>query len=178
MSGCDDCRLPAKPHTNDGGRGETLCKPCAELIGGDPSVRVFPLGSSDLELVLAWRANPRVYSHFRQQNGPIEWEEHIAWFESRDSDRYDFVINYGGRRVGVVNIDAKNEVGIFLGDFSAQGHGVATATLSWLCERFEERSPLYASIQEENEPSKRLFGTCGFQQCGRDGEWIQYVYGP
>lgn len=108
----------------------------------------------------------------------MEWEEHVSWFESRDEDRYDFVISFDGRRVGVVNVDTADEVGIYLGDFSAHGQGVATATLEWLCHRFADRAPLFAEVHDENESSKRLFERCGFHQYECDGAWIQYVYDP
>jgi RimJ/RimL family protein N-acetyltransferase len=137
-----------------------------------------PLTERDLELVLAWRSHPDIYAHFRQQDSPLAWDEHRSWFESRDPDRHDFVISFSGRRVGVVNIDATDEVGILLGDFSAHGNGVATATLEWVCDRFADRTPLFAEIYDENESSKRLFERCGFQQQHSDGEWNHYSYDP
>jgi RimJ/RimL family protein N-acetyltransferase len=143
-----------------------------------PSIRVTPITEEDLELVLAWRANPKIYHHFRKQDSPLEWENHITWYESRETDRHDFIINYEGRRVGVVSLTADENISIYLGDFAAHGQGVATAALRWVCERFEHRSPLIAEIHKENIPSKRLFEGCGFQQCERDGEWIKYSYEP
>lgn len=177
MSVCDDCGLPISVRSNEG-EMEERCNPCTRLVEDHPSVRVSPLDPGDLELVLAWRSNPEVYAHFRQQDGPLDWDEHVSWYESRDSDRYDFVINFDGRRVGVVNVDPTDEVGIFLGDFSARGNGVATTALGWLCDRFESRVPLFADIHEENEPSRELFERCGFQQQGCDGTWLRYVYDP
>jgi RimJ/RimL family protein N-acetyltransferase len=126
--------------------------------------------------VLAWRSNPDIYRHFRRQDSPLDWENHLSWYESRDADHHDFIIHYEDRRVGVVSITTSDEISIYLGDFSAHDQGVATAALNWLCERFEYRSPLTAEIHEENDPSKRLFEGCGFQPLRRDGEWIQYSY--
>lgn len=151
------------------------CEPCTTLAN-DHSIRVSPLERDDLELLLAWRSHPTVYQYSRQQDGPLDWNEHIAWFKSRDPDRHDFVVHYEGRRVGVVSLDGDDEVSIYLGDFSAHGHGVATRTLKWLTERFENREPLTAEINDENDASKRLFSGCGFEKAGRDGEWLQYVY--
>jgi RimJ/RimL family protein N-acetyltransferase len=76
----------------------------------------------------------------------------------------------------VVNIDKDDAVGIYLGDFSAHGQGVATASLSWLCDRFEERAPLNAEIHTNNETSQKLFERCGFRKKERDDNWLQYVY--
>jgi RimJ/RimL family protein N-acetyltransferase len=176
MSNCDSCGLERSPERHD--EKETRCLPCKKLSTGTPSVDLSPLSEQDLELVLAWRSHPEIYAHFRQQNDPLDWDEHRSWFESRDPDRYDFVISFDGRRVGVVNIDVTDEVGIFLGDFSAQGHGVATATLQWVCKRFSSRTPLFAEIHETNDASKQLFERCGFQQQHNDGKWLQYSYDP
>ncbi|WP_436344045.1 GNAT family N-acetyltransferase [Natronorubrum sp. FCH18a] len=179
MTTCDDCRLPTEAkQAHDGDETRTLCKPCATLVDSDRSIYVSPLEHDDLELILAWRSNPKVYRHFRLQDGPLDWDEHVAWFESRGPDRHDFVIHYDGRRVGVVSIDGENEVGIYLGDFSAHSHGVATMALNWLCNRFNERTPLTAEIHEQNGASKQLFTRCGFQQESIDNEWLQYVYDP
>jgi len=139
---------------------------------------ILPLNRDDLELVLAWRSNPEIYRYFRQQDGPLDWEEHVNWFESRSPERYDFVIHYDGRRVGVVSLDASNRVGIYIGDFSAHNQGVATNTLDWLCDRFKDRTPLIAEIHKSNASSKQLFIRCGFQQQGCEGQWLRYVYDP
>jgi RimJ/RimL family protein N-acetyltransferase len=145
-------------------------------LSGDVTIRVSPLDDDDLELVLAWRSNPDIYRYFRDQDSPLVWSEHVRWYESRPTDRHDFVVHYDGRRVGVVTIDTNDAVGIYLGDFSARGHGVATAALGWLCDRFHDREPLLAEIHRENESSLRLFERCGFRQRGRDEEWFKYAY--
>ena len=172
MPRCEHCKLPIE---TDG--QQTQCDPCLTLAAQDPPIRLRPLSRSDLELVLAWRSHPDIYQHFRIQDGPIEWDEHVAWFNSQPTGRYDFIIHYDGRRVGVVSLNTNNEVGIYIGDFSARGHGVATGTLNWLCERFASRT-LYAEIHEQNSASQRVFGRCGFRQRRTDGEWLYYQYQP
>jgi len=127
---------------------------------------------------MAWRSTPAVYEYARQQDGPLKWAEHVAWYESRASARHDFVIHYRGRRVGVVSVDSEGEVSIYLGDQSVRGNGVATAALSWLCDRVQDRTPLHAEVHMDNEASRRLFEGCGFEYDGTDGEWRQYVYEP
>lgn len=175
MATCADCGLQAKGD-KESGCERTLCSHCTQLSQRNSTVRITPMSEEDLELVCAWRSNPNIYRHFRQQQGPLEWDSHVEWFHSRSDDRHDFIIQYDGRRVGVVSIDASNEVGVLLGDFSARGQGVATTALNWLCGRFSERAPLRAEIQEENHASKRLFERCGFEKASQEGNWIQYVY--
>ncbi len=153
-----------------------LCEPCKKLAERTNPIRITPIEMEDLELVFAWRSNPKIYRHFRRQDSPLEWDSHLSWYKSRDEDRHDFVIHYEDRRVGVVSITENEEVSIYLGDFSSHGHGVATGALRWLCERFNHRTPLIAEIHQNNRASKQLFEACGFQQCGRDGEWKEYSY--
>lgn len=179
MARCEDCGLPgAQSATGEADRDRTLCRPCLGLVEREPSIHVAPLSRADLELVLAWRSNPEIYGHFRDQDGPLDWEEHVEWFESRGEDRHDFVVHYGGRRVGVVGIGEDEEVVVYLGDVSARGRGVATAAVTWLCERFAGRGPLTAEVHAENDPSRRLFQRCGFREAGADPPWVRYVYSP
>jgi RimJ/RimL family protein N-acetyltransferase len=175
MTICADCRLPIKTKNV---QSNGLCGPCTRRAKGEPSVRVTPLERDDLELLLAWRSNPEIYRYFRKQDEPLHWDKHVSWFESRVAERYDFVIHYEGRRVGVINIDQDDIVGIYLGDFSVHGQGIATKTLNWLCDRFEGRTPLFAEIHGNNDTSKRLFRRCGFQQADQDGKWLKYIYDP
>jgi RimJ/RimL family protein N-acetyltransferase len=137
---------------------------------------VRPLERKDLELVLAWRSHPAIYEYAREQDGPLEWADHLAWFEDRSPDRFDFVIHVDCRRVGVVSLGVDDEVSIYLGDASARGSGVATASLEWLCSRFDDRTPLHAEIHAENEPSQRLFERAGFEEVEREGGWLVYRY--
>lgn len=166
-SECNNCQLQKEGDN-------PLCKQCKRLnrIG----ISVSPITEGDLELILAWRSNPEIYRYFRQQEGPLKWEDHEEWFNSRDSNRYDFMITFEGRKVGVISLSADNEVGIYIGDLSAQGKGVATSVLEWLCERLEHRTPFSAEVHQDNESSQRLFERCGFSKESTRGKWIQYIY--
>lgn len=172
MCVCTNCQLSI---TNGKSGSKPLCDPCLRYSEDDPSIRMTPIEQNDLELMLAWRSNPEIYRHFRQQEEHLDWEDHVTWFESRADDRHDFVIHYEERRVGVVTIDRDDMVGIYLGDFSARGNGIATQAIKWLCDRFEDRRPLFAEIDRENDSSKYLFHRCGFQPDEEDGRWLIYI---
>ncbi|WP_439028732.1 GNAT family N-acetyltransferase [Haloarchaeobius sp. DT45] len=166
---CDDCGLPATEAPR--------CGPCLQLFDeSNGAVSVRPLSRDDLELVYAWRSNPLVYEHFREQDSPLDWDSHVSWFNSRDASRFDFVIHYDGRRVGVVSLDSADKSGIYLGDISSRGDGVATRALNWLCSRFAGERPLYATIEESNDASRRLFERCGFVCDGVEDGWEHYEY--
>jgi RimJ/RimL family protein N-acetyltransferase len=134
------------------------------------------MSADDLNLVFAWRCNPEIYRHFRGQDEPLSWDDHVAWFESRHPERFDFVVSFEGRRVGVVSLNTDNEVSVYLGDVSARGRGVASAAVEWLCERFADRAPIGAEVHRDNDPSKRLFERCEFKRAATDGEWLRYAY--
>jgi RimJ/RimL family protein N-acetyltransferase len=168
---CAECGL-----SRDREHEDERCEACVALAGRDSSISVAPLKRADLELVLAWRSNPEMYRHVREQDGPLVWEDHVKWFESRDERRKDFVIRYEERRVGAVCLDANDAVGVYLGDISARGQGVATNAVRWLCDRFFNRMPLHADVHPDNDASKQLFERCGFEREKQTGGWIRYVY--
>jgi len=172
MPVCKQCELEFRGDVNGGVR----CDPCSNLAEGTPPLDVSPLERNRLELVMAWRSHPVVYRHFRNQDGPLNWDGHLEWFKSRGAGRHDFLIHYDGRWVGSVNVSEDDEVGVFLGDFSARGNGVATRAVEWLCQRFVDRTPLFAEVEAKNEPSRRLFGRCGFERQRESKGWIQYRY--
>ena len=175
MSVCKDCKQLIENTTTDSSN-KKLCSSCISLSEHTNDIYITPMKKEDLELVLAWRSNPKIYKNSREQSEPLDWENHVSWYESRDPDRHDFVIHYQGRRVGVVSISETDEISIYLGDFSAHGKGIATAALSWICGRFKHRVPLVAQIHQNNTSSVRLFEKCGFQRQERDGEWKKYYY--
>jgi RimJ/RimL family protein N-acetyltransferase len=53
---------------------------------------------------------------------------------------------------------------------------VATAAVEWLCDRFEERTPLYAGVHKNNSSSQRLFKRCEFEKRSVEDNWVKYVY--
>lgn len=174
---CEICELPinrgvSAPSDSE----ESLCLACEELLNENGQISVSPLDESDLELVLAWRSNPEIFEHFREQDNPLDWQSHVEWFVNRKPERYDFIIHFEGRRVGAISLAEDGDVGIYLGDFSARGHGVASKILSWLCLKFSNERELHAQIHMDNEPSKQLFKSCGFERVEVDGEWEIYEY--
>lgn len=172
MTNCENCNLHVQHQEDE----QSLCTPCKELAQGKPQIRLSPIARENLELILAWRSHPEIYGYFRNQTGPLNWAEHCSWFESRDPTQQDFLIHYGGRRVGVVGVNTSDEITIYIGDFSARRKGIAKAAINWLKERFEDRTPLLAEVSEENKSSKRLFQVCGFHEKTRSDGWITFVY--
>lgn len=136
-------------------------------------IELRPARLEDLELMLAWRSDPEIYNHFREQESPLNWENHVNWFVNRSSDRYDFIIRYGGRRVGVVNLDKENYVGVYIGEKSLWGEGIGTTAVNELCKKFDKES-FYAEINSENRGSQKLFEKCGFEKVNESDGWLKY----
>lgn len=129
----------------------------------------------DLELILAWRSNPNIYENFREQDGPLDWEEHVTWYATRPPKRKDLMIEYNGRRVGVVSIAADGDTGVYIGEVTSWGKGIAEEALRQACQVTSDRK-LTAQIHEDNGRSQRLFEKCGFEKAERQGEWLLFRY--
>ncbi|NUC70869.1 GNAT family N-acetyltransferase [Haloterrigena sp. SYSU A558-1] len=145
-----------------------------------------PATEDDLELMMAWRSHPDLYENFYIQDKELDWETHIEWWEGR-TNRRDWIIvlqeNDRWRDVGNVSLSDLDtdcpEVGIYIGEVSSWGKGVATKAvefaLSWL--RTQDYSETHARILKHNDASQRVFEKIGFEHAGlaRDGEYM-YVY--
>lgn len=129
----------------------------------------------DLELILAWRSNPNIYENFREQDEPLDWEEHVTWFAKRPPERKDLMIEYHGRRVGVVSIAADGDTGVYVGEETLWGKGIAEEALKQACHAMSDRE-LTAQIHEDNTRSRRLFEKCGFEETGRRDDWLLFRY--
>ena len=150
------------------------------------TVLLRELTDNDLELVLAWRSNPEVFSAFYQQGhlgkGAPTWEGHYRWWHSRYNwKRWIIQVNDGEttRDVGQVTfaqLDNWNpEVGILIGEVTLWGKGVGKKALSlaldWLRNKGYEK--VHTTILKGNERAIRLHESVGFKRTGeaRKMEW-------
>jgi RimJ/RimL family protein N-acetyltransferase len=137
------------------------------------AVTLSQVGLSDVELLYAWRTNPLIYEHLLQQDEPVEWSEHLAWFHSRPDRRYDFLIEYDGRSVGATSVNDDDFVTIYIADPNLRGQGIGKAAIELLCSTFEDRQ-LQTMIHEDNEAAQQLFVSCGFQLVETSGNRLRY----
>lgn len=136
------------------------------------SVSLRPATVQDLDAMYRWRNDPEIHRWFREQEGTLDWHDHVGWFQGRPEEREDLVIEYLGVGVGVVSIAADGDVGVYVGEKRLWGRGIASRALE---RAVEERSePLRAQIHVENGASRRLFEGCGFEEVGREGDWLSY----
>ena len=137
----------------------------------------------DYPLTMAWRSNPDIFQGFYQQNAPLEWDRHNAWYDSRNRDWRNFLAIYNGRPVGVITIGQLDhwepEIGVYLGEVTLYGKGIGTGMVQKAIEWIQEYELSHSHIQsihttvlDSNIASIKLFLKCGFKQVGmaRKGE--------
>lgn len=140
---------------------------------------------SDLPLMMAWRSSPLVYEGFYQQTAPLQWDEHVKWWKSRNSDWRTFIIvhvsSYHERPVGVVTIGQLDhwspEIGYYVGEVSLWGQDIGEEAvgkaLNWLKERGYQYC--HTTVKMNNNRSVKLLWSLGFTMLGgaREGElWL------
>jgi ribosomal-protein-alanine N-acetyltransferase len=156
-----------------------------KIILSRDSLRLTPVTEDDYELLMAWRSHPDVYKHFSQQSGPLVWEEHYRFWNSRQ-DRIDWIINYNDgirdRKVGSINVASLSsespEIGIFIGEVTLMGKGIGKAALGLVLEWLEREGydRACAHISKQNTTSQRLFSSHGFKIAGEIHEGVEWVY--
>lgn len=130
----------------------------------------------DIELVMAWRSNPLIYQGFYTQTAPLTWEEHKAWWYSRNKDWREFIIWLDGRRIGVVSIGQLDhwspELGYFIGEISLWGKGYGKQAVSLAMDYLREIGKEYChtTVLEDNTRSLRLLSSLGFIVLGKARE--------
>ena len=97
--------------------------------------------------MMSWRSNPLIFSGFFSQAKPLEWEEHLSWFNERNKDWRTFVIVLCGdnnfRDIGVVTLGQLDhwspEIGFYIGEVSLwgkkYGKEAVKQSLAWLKEQ-------------------------------------------
>lgn len=155
-----------------------------EVLESAP-IQLQPATEEDLELLMAWRSHPDVYRYFCTQDGPLKWEEHCQFWNSRH-DRVDWIIylDDGNRKRKVGSVNATNlsndipEIGIYVGEVTLMGKGIGIRALSLVVQWLRTRgySRVCARISKDNTPSQRLFASIGFEEKGEIHDGAEWIY--
>lgn len=119
--------------------------------------------------MLAFRNSPLVYQGFYRQREPLVWEEHCAWFRSRNSDWRTFIVLYGDRPVGIVTIGQLDhwspEIGYHIGEVSLWGKGVGKEAVRLGCKYIKNygREYCHTTVLKDNLRSVKLLKSLGFE---------------
>ena len=136
------------------------------------SIREFECG--DIEKKVEWINNPLIneYLHY---DIPITIDGTKKWFESKSSNRYDFVIEYDGLPIGLIgllqidHVNQKAEYYISLGELDYLGKGIASkATELILKYAFENLNlnKVYLNVDADNNRACKLYEKSGFKKEG------------
>ena len=144
------------------------------------NIRLRKLSLSDTANIVRWRNQPEVYQNlFNQQ--PITEAQHTAYYrkyiETGIIKQYIVESDFDGQTVDIgttflKNIDQvskKAEFGIFIGESSARGRGLASAIVTaTLAVAFEELhlNRVYLTVFSSNESAIRAYQKSGFKQEG------------
>lgn len=139
------------------------------MIHSDVSLRRFI--EEDIDNKIRWINDPRnnTYLHY---DIPLEKEKTLLWYRNKnDKNRYDFVIEYNGKPVGLIGllavdkVNSKAEYYICLGEHEYKGKGIAkTATKIIIDFGFNQLklNKIYLNVDADNETACFLYEKCGF----------------
>jgi RimJ/RimL family protein N-acetyltransferase len=156
-----------------------------EIILEEGIIELRPATDEDLELLMAWRSHPDIYQHFYVQDGPLRWEEHLRFWNSR-KDRLDWIIHVQGdsrkRKVGSVNVTGLSsetpEIGVYIGEVTLLRKGIGKQSVRMVIQWLQSlnHSKVMAHISKQNILSQKLFTSLGFVQCGEIHDGTVWVY--
>lgn len=146
-------------------------------------MRLELITESGLPLLMAWRNIEKVHAGFYSQTRPLEWNEHLSWWRSRNSDWRSFFVIYEERPVGVVNIGQLDhwspEIGYLIGEVSLWGKGIGTQAvqlgIDWVkdyAKTHKHITHIHTTIKDNNRVSVKLITKLGFKigMKAREGE--------
>ena len=146
-------------------------------ISGDILVR--PATLADGGQLWLWRNDPVTRAQSRTSE-PVNWEDHVKWLAARldRPDGYLFIAERNGVPVGTVRFDqlriGGHEVSIAVAP-EQRSSGCGAAMLRAGCERIGPGA-IYASVREDNGPSRRLFESCGFTEIeSAESRFLRYL---
>lgn len=130
-----------------------------------------------------WRNDPQA-REASFNSVPIEWTQHIKWFEAAlaDDAKKIFVIEHEGRKAGVLRLDQVDrgdwKISIMIAPL-ARGRGLALAALREAVRTVDEHpliERVIALVKPENTVSLRAFSAAGFEVTERTDSAVTLVY--
>lgn len=140
----------------------------------DDIVSIRKFKAEDIPDKVRW-INDENNNQFLHYDLPLKEENTTKWFENNKNrtDRYDAVIEYNGKPVGIIGLltigNGEAEYYVTLGEGSLKGKGIAGKATKLLLEyAFKELKLdyVYLYTETENHPAQRLFEKMGFEKSG------------
>jgi len=143
-----------------------------------------PISLDSWSAVLSWRNDPLVYV-WNRVNRPISLQEHLSWFENRQSrieSEPIFSYHHNRNLIGVARLDFLSELNYevsLIVNPLFQGNGYGKQILADVCRHFSncypKQSRLIAVIHLHNLRSQHLFKALGFQLLSEQASFRTYV---
>lgn len=154
------------------------------LIKGE-RVRLRALEPADIEVVYHWENDPAIW-RVSGTMAPLSRERIARFIEEQSYDIYAtrgmrLVIEVEGIAVGSVDCfdfeprDGRMGIGIMVYAEADRRKGYAHEAIELIKDYARTTLALHqiwASVADDNAPSKALFEGCGFVECGRRREWL------
>lgn len=155
------------------------------LIEGQ-RVALRALEPADIEVVYRWENDPEVW-RVSGTTAPLSRERIARFIEEQSYDIYAtrgmrLIVEVEGIAVGTVDCfdfeprDGRMGIGIMIYAPDDRRKGYASEAIELVKGYVREHLALHqiwATVAEDNEPSKALFEGCGFELCGRRKEWLR-----
>jgi RimJ/RimL family protein N-acetyltransferase len=148
-----------------------------------PALHLRPAMGEDARLLFNWVNQPDCLAASLKTLSPIEWAEHLNWFEKRVSSSGCgiWIATFAGKPIGQVRAevgaDDQLHVAIYIAA-PARGAGHGSAMLASLATESAARWPgvsLVARVRNGNAPSRKLFEKAGYRLTDANDEYRTYV---
>lgn len=148
--------------------------------------RLRALEPTDIEALYRWENDPAIW-RVSGTIAPLSRERLARFIEEQNYDLYAtrqmrLVVEAEGVAVGTVDcfdfepLDGRMGIGIMIYAEEHRRQGYARATIEAIKHYGRQTLGLHqiwASVAEDNEPSRALFEGCGFEPCGLRREWLR-----
>lgn len=137
------------------------------------NIYIRPITMDDSDLIVKWRANPRVFNNFIFDE-PLTKAVHINWMNTKvkSGEVVQFIILLENQPIGSAYLNHINkenstaEYGIFIGEDSAIGRGIgSTVTQMIVNYGFNEMNlkTIYLRVFKDNDIAIKSYKNVGFE---------------
>lgn len=149
----------------------------SRITGQIPKIKLRKVKETDCDLLYQWQIEPGNRKFSRDENIPLK-EDHEIWFKDKLSSNTTaiYIVQFRGMDCGYVRLDhyddQSEEVSIMLSK-QYRGLGLAKAALKSVTD-MTKYDRLMAEIHPNNEASKKIFLSSGYQQTSeREYIWVR-----
>lgn len=139
-------------------------------------VTLRPATADDAQRLFDWRNDPDTRANSGNTR-EIDWAGHVAWLNHALADpaRRVFIAEAGGRAVGTVRADRRDDIWDLSWTVApeARGRGFGRTMVRALIGRLS--GTVRARVRRDNGPSRRIAEAAGMVQERDDAEMIYFV---